>query len=67
MNSGHLRTLVRDRYLVDAKGLNKIRGQPFHVDEIAEAIRTMLADQGGNGHPPPTHGRVGHPTRPSSC
>jgi 2-oxoglutarate ferredoxin oxidoreductase subunit alpha len=41
LNAGQLRALVRDRYLVDAKGLNKIKGKPFHVNEIIEAIKEI--------------------------
>jgi 2-oxoglutarate ferredoxin oxidoreductase subunit alpha len=43
MNKGMLIRLLRDRYLVDAKGLNKVQGQPFMVAEIVEAIGTYLA------------------------
>lgn len=42
LNTGQLRTLVRARYLVDAKGLNKVQGRPFKVSEIECAIREML-------------------------
>lgn len=42
-NLGQLRLLIRDRYLVDAQGLNKVQGKPFHVDEIVAAIRRQLA------------------------
>jgi len=57
LNSGQLRTLIRSRYLVDAKGLNKVAGKPFRVDEIEQAIEAMMADgieapahaAGGNG------------------
>jgi 2-oxoglutarate ferredoxin oxidoreductase subunit alpha len=42
MNMGQLCTLLRATYLVDAKGLNKIQGQPFKVAEVASAIRRTL-------------------------
>lgn len=42
MNMGQLCTLLRATYLVDAKGLNKIQGQPFKVSEIAAAVRRTL-------------------------
>jgi 2-oxoglutarate ferredoxin oxidoreductase subunit alpha len=42
MNLGQLRTLVRARYLVDARGLNKMSGQPFHAAEIERAILDLL-------------------------
>lgn len=43
MNTGQLKTLLRDQYLVDAKPLNKISGQPFRIAEIEAAIEDMLA------------------------
>ena len=43
LNLGQLRMLVRARYLVDAVGLNKVRGKPFHVAELVEAMRQLLA------------------------
>jgi len=39
MNNGQLITLLRDRYLIDAHGLNKISGQPFKIAKIEAAIR----------------------------
>ncbi|MFQ5534137.1 MAG: 2-oxoacid:acceptor oxidoreductase subunit alpha [Sphingomonadales bacterium] len=42
MNTGQLITLLRDQYLVDAKGVNKIEGQPFKVSEILSAIYDAL-------------------------
>lgn len=41
MNSGQLRTLLRARFLVDAIGLNRLRGLPLHVDELVAAITTL--------------------------
>jgi len=38
-NSGQLLQLVRARYLVDAEGLNKVRGLPFKIREVLEKIR----------------------------
>ncbi len=43
MNTGQLKTLLRDKYLVDARPLNKISGQPFQIAEISAAIETALA------------------------
>lgn len=43
MNTGQLKTVLRDQFLVDAKPLNKISGQPFRIFEIEEAIETILA------------------------
>jgi len=42
MNTGQLKTLLRDQYLVDARPLNKISGQPFRIAEIEAAIEGML-------------------------
>jgi 2-oxoglutarate/2-oxoacid ferredoxin oxidoreductase subunit alpha len=43
MNTGQLKTVLRDQYLVDAKPLNKVSGQPFRIAEIEAAIEGMLA------------------------
>ena len=43
MNLGQLRLLVRGEYLIDAKGLNKVRGQPFTIHEIVDGVRDLLA------------------------
>ncbi len=43
MNTGQFKTVLRDQYLVDAKPLNKISGQPFRIAEIEAAIEGMLA------------------------
>src|SRR5690606_23972928 len=47
LNSGQLRLLIRGRFLVDARGLNKVQGRPFLIEEIEQAIDLMLADQWG--------------------
>ncbi len=43
MNTGQLKTVLRDQYLVDARPLNKVSGQPFRIAEIEAAIEGMLA------------------------
>ncbi|MGQ0559466.1 MAG: 2-oxoacid:acceptor oxidoreductase subunit alpha [Sphingosinicella sp.] len=43
MNRGQLKTLLRDQYLVDARPLSKIAGQPFKIAEINAAIELALA------------------------
>jgi 2-oxoglutarate ferredoxin oxidoreductase subunit alpha len=43
MNKGQLKTLLRDQFLVDARPLNKVSGQPFRIAEIAAAIDDALA------------------------
>jgi 2-oxoglutarate/2-oxoacid ferredoxin oxidoreductase subunit alpha len=45
MNLGQLRMLVRSQFLVDAIGLNRVRGLPFKAEELAEAIIGLL-DEG---------------------
>ncbi|MBB4641996.1 2-oxoacid:acceptor oxidoreductase subunit alpha [Rhizorhapis suberifaciens] len=42
MNTGQLKTVLRDQYLVDAKPLNKTSGQPFRIAEIEAAIDEEL-------------------------
>jgi 2-oxoglutarate ferredoxin oxidoreductase subunit alpha len=42
LNNGQLRFLLRNDFLVDAKGLNKVQGKPFLISEVAEAIRSHL-------------------------
>jgi 2-oxoglutarate ferredoxin oxidoreductase subunit alpha len=42
MNTGQLKTVLRDQFLVDAKPLNKVSGHPFRIAEIEEAIDQAL-------------------------
>ncbi|MBZ6377493.1 2-oxoglutarate ferredoxin oxidoreductase subunit alpha [Pacificimonas flava] len=42
MNTGQLKTVLRDQFLVDAQPLNKVSGQPFKIAEIEAAIAEML-------------------------
>ena len=42
LNLGQLRLLIRAEYMIDAIGLNKIQGQPFHVFEIESKINELL-------------------------
>ena len=44
LNAGQLLYMLRATYLVDAKGLNKIKGKPFLISEVLEAIEKTLAD-----------------------
>jgi 2-oxoglutarate ferredoxin oxidoreductase subunit alpha len=46
VNLGQLRLLIRGRYLVDAVGLNRVRGKPYRISEIEDAARLMLAPEG---------------------
>ncbi|WP_019833099.1 2-oxoacid:acceptor oxidoreductase subunit alpha [Sphingomonas sp. PR090111-T3T-6A] len=43
MNTGQLKTVLRDQYLVDARPLSKVSGQPFRIAEIEAAIERALA------------------------
>lgn len=43
MNTGQLKTVLRDLFLVNAKPLNKVSGQPFTIAEIEAAIAGELA------------------------
>jgi 2-oxoglutarate ferredoxin oxidoreductase subunit alpha len=47
LNMGQLRMVIRDKFLVDAIGLNKIQGLPFKVAEVTAAIEKELATSGG--------------------
>jgi 2-oxoglutarate ferredoxin oxidoreductase subunit alpha len=43
MNTGQFKTVLRDQYLIDARPLNKVSGQPFRIAEIEAAIEEALA------------------------
>jgi len=42
LNLGQLLKVIRATYLIDAVGLNKVQGQPFHVFEIESKIDKLL-------------------------
>ncbi|MEP6561058.1 MAG: 2-oxoacid:acceptor oxidoreductase subunit alpha [Nakamurella sp.] len=42
MNLGQLALLVRGMFLVDAIGVNQVRGLPFRVDELVAAVRSVI-------------------------
>ncbi len=42
LNAGQLLYMLRATYLVDAKGLNKMKGKPFLISEVLEAIEKTL-------------------------
>ena len=48
MNTGQLKTVLRDQFLVDAQPLNKVSGQPFRIHEIEAAIASFF--DGVPGH-----------------
>jgi 2-oxoglutarate ferredoxin oxidoreductase subunit alpha len=43
MNTGQLKTVLRDQYLIDAKSFNKVSGQPYMIAELEAAIERALA------------------------
>ena len=42
MNTGQLKTVLRDQYLVNCQPLNKVSGHPFKISEIEAAIEAAL-------------------------
>ncbi|MFW6059893.1 MAG: 2-oxoacid:acceptor oxidoreductase subunit alpha, partial [Phycisphaeraceae bacterium] len=48
LNTGQLRLLIRGRFLVDARGLNKVQGKPMLVEELTQAIDLMLSGKWGD-------------------
>jgi 2-oxoglutarate ferredoxin oxidoreductase subunit alpha len=42
LNNGQLIKIIRDKYLVNAKGFNKIKGIPFKKTELTDKIKSML-------------------------
>ncbi len=42
MNTGQFVAVIRSRFLIDAKGLSKVMGQPFKISEIVSAIKAQL-------------------------
>jgi 2-oxoglutarate/2-oxoacid ferredoxin oxidoreductase subunit alpha len=44
-NTGQLVTLLRAEYLIDARSLNKVTGQPFKVAEIEDAVCRALLEE----------------------
>lgn len=45
MNNGQLLTVLRAELLVDAKGVNKVSGQPFKIAEVEQAILEVLENE----------------------
>ena len=46
-NLGQLSKLVRAEFLVDARSLTNVRGEPFHVAEVQQAIHDLLDEVRG--------------------
>ena len=42
MNSGQLKTVLRDLFLVDAQSMTKVSGQPFTITEIEAWIAEAM-------------------------
>jgi 2-oxoglutarate ferredoxin oxidoreductase subunit alpha len=42
MNSGQLKTVLRDLFLVDAQSMTKVSGQPFTIAEIEARITEAI-------------------------
>ena len=42
LNTGQLRLLIRNEFLIDAIGMNKVKGKPFAVSELVAAIEEQL-------------------------
>ncbi len=53
LNMGQLRMLIRGRFLVDARGVMKVHGKPFLVEELEEAIALMLDGRWGDAQARP--------------
>ncbi|MDH4069946.1 MAG: 2-oxoacid:acceptor oxidoreductase subunit alpha [Ignavibacteria bacterium] len=47
INSGQLIKLLRAKYLIPAKGFNRVRGLPLHTEELEAAIEEIIG--GNNG------------------
>ncbi len=43
LNMGQLNMFIRSKFLIDTIGLNKIKGRPFDVAEVAEKIQQVIA------------------------
>lgn len=44
LNTGQLKFLLRAKFLVDAKGINKVAGQPFTIEEITKKLLSFLKE-----------------------
>ncbi|MBV8970909.1 MAG: 2-oxoglutarate ferredoxin oxidoreductase subunit alpha, partial [Sphingomonadaceae bacterium] len=42
MNTGQLKTVIRDQFLIDAQPVAKVSGQPFKIAEIEAAIEGVM-------------------------
>ncbi|MCM3299039.1 2-oxoacid:acceptor oxidoreductase subunit alpha [Streptomyces pseudogriseolus] len=44
MNLGQLATLIRAKYLVDARSYNQVNGMPFKAEQLAAALKEAIDD-----------------------
>jgi 2-oxoglutarate ferredoxin oxidoreductase subunit alpha len=42
INLGQLRTIIRDRFLVDAIGINEVKGKMFHVTDVVDKTLEIM-------------------------
>ncbi|MBL1216378.1 MAG: 2-oxoacid:acceptor oxidoreductase subunit alpha [Planctomycetes bacterium] len=58
LNLGQLSIMIRSKYLVDAVGINKVKGKPFLVAELVEQLSALLPapTAGSNGVKEPSAG-----------
>ena len=42
MNLGQLATMIRAKYLIDAKPFSKVKGRPFQIREIVRKVEEYL-------------------------
>ena len=42
LNTGQLLKLVREAFLVDARGINKVSGEPFTAQELTDKIEAII-------------------------
>jgi 2-oxoglutarate ferredoxin oxidoreductase subunit alpha len=45
LNQGQLVRLLRSEFLVPAIGMNKVRGQPFLIEELRARIDELLSEE----------------------
>jgi len=45
INQGQLRRLIRDRYLVDAIGINEMRGRMFRVEDLVTRTIELMSEK----------------------
>ena len=45
INNGQLIKIIRDKYLVDAKGYNKIMGIPITKGELIDAVIKIIEEE----------------------